>query len=843
MNTYQVHYTSCRKGVSGHSGFQVRSHSKELAPTDLAEIEARSGYRPPLDAPAAPSEEELGGSFPVALRSYRLPGGAVALTRVAYSGRDYSGRWGNFFAHTLVLDPSVAPAELGWPIDYFDWPGWLSRLAAEEDTEVAPPPLPGLDITQIEKAPSFVWAELGNFIREDASRETRLAAMAQALLTGVAGKRPVVIKAAVFDLPYWIGCLQKLLPPCLVWDLTLSTYEDDPRQSAQITGTCGQTYFSFEESELRFRVYGFDLVGGATSDVGPVGRYAATTAGWLARRPEQLERYHQWLQALRKVELAHLEPSLDLFRLLGGEDEALDWATAELLEYTARFTPRAPWLERFLEAFLRLGKLRTLTAEASLFEFLLDRASTLDPVLTTRVLDSWLQRATRGWVAEPGGPEAFDLFWSTLKEGAPALFASAAKRWSGGWAWLTPAAGIPSGERLVPFLLAVGTAAGRRRIWREAALESLFKRAAAMPGGEEKLLTLSGRDGRDLLDLLDFLGRGDSETDRRLGRILGTVLVGWPEAPEVRAVLETAEAWEILFGEWLGRVDACADGASRARALASYEQKELSRLPRFKARALPWIRWAVFSQSSQNEQIAAIRQWFGDGSLREFPPDLLRQCLEAGQKALPLDSGGSALDELARQIVEITKERKLFFAPDRARLRLALGSAPAASLGKRQLDEIVAALEGLPEDETRGFLTLLLVKLLPATDRESHDKVLSALEQVAPGQLPAQVYEQALRQLDSESSLKMARYWVQAKDLTSSRKRIGELAEDTLVGWLAAHPAQLAEAEEKFPRLRDAGPNWERWLERIGKKRRNPLVRVRGWCNGLLAKLPFTNRR
>lgn len=844
MNAYQVHYTSCRKGISGHSGFQVRTHSQELNAADLAEVEARSGYHPPLDAPPAPTEEELGRSFPIALRSYRLPGGAPALTRVVYTGKDYSGRWGNFFAHTLVLDPAASATELGWPIDFFDWPGWVGRLAPEEDTEATPASLPGLEMSKIDKAPSFVWAELGRFLGEKAEREARLAALGQALLLGLAGKRPVVIKASPLDLPYWVACLQKLLPPAMVWDLAISTYEDDPRQSAQITGTSGQTYFSFEDSELRFRIYGFDLPGGACSDVEPIGRYATTTAAWLARRPEQLERYYRWLQALKKIEVAELEPSLDLFRLLDGEDRALDWATAELLEFAARFTPRALWLERFLEAFTRLGKLQALTAEVAFFEFLSERAAALDPALVAKVLDSWLRRAATGWLGQAGGIEAFDLFWTTLKEDEPALFTSAAKRWLGGeWSWLPAAASGAPKEALVPFLLALGTAAGRRLIWRETRVEPIFKKVAAEPGGQEKLLAQAGRDPNDLLDLLDLFGRGGGEADRRLGRTLGAVMASWPEASAVREALEKTEAWEVLFGEWLGRVDACADAAGRAKALASYEQKELLRLPRFKARALPWIRWAVFSQSSQKEQVAAIGQWFGDGSLREFPPDLFRQCLEAGQRALPLEPADVGLDELARRIVESAKERKLRFAPDRARLRLALHSAAAASLGKRQLDEVIAAFEGLPEEETRRCLELLLIKLLPATDRETHDKVLSALEQGVALPLGVAAYGQALRQLDAESSFRIARFWIQAKELTGFRKKVGELAEDTLVAWLATHPAHLAEAEEKFPRLRDAQPTWERWLKRIGKKRRNPLVRVRGWCNGWIGKLPFTGRR
>src|SRR5689334_15719663 len=146
MKALQLHYTSCRRGQSGNAGFQTRTLSAGIRPDEQREIERRGIYRPPRDARPDPSPEEIARDFPRALRFYRLESGRLAITLSTYVGRDYSGRWGNFFAHTLVLE--AEPAKL-WPIDFYEWPGWKAGLSENEDTEEVPTPLPAVDLSAL----------------------------------------------------------------------------------------------------------------------------------------------------------------------------------------------------------------------------------------------------------------------------------------------------------------------------------------------------------------------------------------------------------------------------------------------------------------------------------------------------------------------------------------------------------------------------------------------------------------------------------------------------------------------------------------------------------------------
>jgi hypothetical protein len=111
---WQLHYTSAKSGPTGRAGFQFVAATPGLPPGAEAAVGPYLTYRPPPDAPAAPGPGELSG-FPVAF-SYDLADRHVLLVRCRYLGRDYSGRYGNFFAHAVVAEPGelvgLRPIEL-----------------------------------------------------------------------------------------------------------------------------------------------------------------------------------------------------------------------------------------------------------------------------------------------------------------------------------------------------------------------------------------------------------------------------------------------------------------------------------------------------------------------------------------------------------------------------------------------------------------------------------------------------------------------------------------------------------------------------------------------------------
>jgi hypothetical protein len=340
MKALQLHYTSCRRGLGGSAGFQTRAVTPGLALDDQREIERRGAYRPPRDLPPEPTPDEITQLFPSALRSYRLPSGHLALTRASYAGRDYTGRWGNFFAHTLVLAEGP-PAEL-WPIDLYEWPGWQLRLAAEDDTEATPPELPVVTLDRSQAGESFRWPELQEFLRERSGRVERLANLGRALLLALETARPVVVRDTPNAGLYWSACLQKLLPPALAWPLSWSSYQDDSRTSAQVNATSGETDFVFTEAEARFRFYLFDGEDGLASELpAATDDYPAVAAGWLAHEPARLVAFFAFVERLQLPQPGvELEVACHLFQFT--EDPAWPGLDGERLVAMLDLVDRRP---------------------------------------------------------------------------------------------------------------------------------------------------------------------------------------------------------------------------------------------------------------------------------------------------------------------------------------------------------------------------------------------------------------------------------------------------------------------------------------------------------------------
>ena len=141
MQAFQAHYTSCKRGRSGSAGQQFRSVTPGLGDDALGFIQGRVGIVLPAGLPPTPTDEER-RAFPVTLRHELLPDGRPMLLRVAWSGRDWAGRWGNEFGHAMVFP--VAPPL--WPVDLARWEGWIGELSPDADTLDDPPDLDPLEV-------------------------------------------------------------------------------------------------------------------------------------------------------------------------------------------------------------------------------------------------------------------------------------------------------------------------------------------------------------------------------------------------------------------------------------------------------------------------------------------------------------------------------------------------------------------------------------------------------------------------------------------------------------------------------------------------------------------------
>lgn len=115
MKVYQMIYTSVRHslsdsalGLSNQSGLRVYSCTQGITRDNINELIRFAGYRLPKNNKTAysevigdPSVPEL---FPKVFRTLKLSDGRYAAIESVFSGVDFQGQPGNFFAHALVFD-------------------------------------------------------------------------------------------------------------------------------------------------------------------------------------------------------------------------------------------------------------------------------------------------------------------------------------------------------------------------------------------------------------------------------------------------------------------------------------------------------------------------------------------------------------------------------------------------------------------------------------------------------------------------------------------------------------------------------------------------------------------
>ncbi|MEU9022378.1 hypothetical protein [Actinomadura sp. NPDC048394] len=226
---WQLHYTSARRGPTGRAGFQFVAETPGLPDGVRAAVTPYMSYRPPPDAPLSPDDAELDG-FPVSLLYDRVDGRPLLL-RCRYLGRDYSGRYGNFFAHAVVADDDelegLRPAEL-WHA-----PLW-TPLPGDGDLGVLDDLAPGAALDPESLA---AWLAAGSGPPDAYGTLARLVDA----VAGVLGRghgRIVLVAADVELIARWIAVVSYSLPVAAAARLSFTTYTADPDGAAQrLVGT------------------------------------------------------------------------------------------------------------------------------------------------------------------------------------------------------------------------------------------------------------------------------------------------------------------------------------------------------------------------------------------------------------------------------------------------------------------------------------------------------------------------------------------------------------------------------------------------------------------------------
>ncbi|SMF55164.1 hypothetical protein SAMN02982917_3049 [Azospirillum oryzae] len=331
----QLYYTSSRLGLGGGAGFQIRASSPGIDPADARVIVERSAYRRPFTDNEPQGVMDYDTVFPVAFRFYPLPSGRFGLTRVSYAGEDYSGRSGNLFAHTLVVE--AAPGDEVWPADLFDHSHWRRSLDPGEDARAPEPLLPVL----IRSRGGFTAAQLGRFLKSRKGRPERLRHMVRAILLAADTGRTLVLRDGDTERMQWIACLHRCFPHTIAWTLPFSSYEFEAMGSPLITGTVERTDFSFDETERSYEHVMIDEIRGLHSE-NPIGEkernaaaYADLVVGLLLDDAHRLDDFYAFATSFGVTEAG---PALCTIGAL---------FSFSLGQAAAALHPRLPELARF----------------------------------------------------------------------------------------------------------------------------------------------------------------------------------------------------------------------------------------------------------------------------------------------------------------------------------------------------------------------------------------------------------------------------------------------------------------------------------------------------------------
>jgi|GEM_PF-2259656 len=289
----QQHYTSSQYGLSGHPGFQIRAQSDGIAEEEQRELTRLGMYNPPRNLPSTPSPEEVEELFPIAYHSSVLKNGQLAIIRSVYVGQDYTKRYGNFFAHSLIFES--IPYGI-WPVDLYEWSGWKNKLDEGEDRQ---DDKTGFNLPKVVFEPNldtFSLMELRVFLRNDSGRREHLAKMIRAIMLRAKNSRNLIIREAFeTNAPFWIACIQKSFPSNYQKKISCSSYQFDPRSSLAVNVVLGETDFNIGENERKFLYYVFDFIGGMHSEVEDVGNeYAHVISTWMCNEPEKLRDFHNF---------------------------------------------------------------------------------------------------------------------------------------------------------------------------------------------------------------------------------------------------------------------------------------------------------------------------------------------------------------------------------------------------------------------------------------------------------------------------------------------------------------------------------------------------------------------
>lgn len=261
----QLHYTSTETGPDGVQGFQVTASTPGIQERHEDLAIRLSAYRPSPDFPLTPSDDDVRRS-PVRF-GYLPTDDAVFLFQSAYTGADFTGRQGNYFAHALVLDGNE-PFGDTLPVDLWASPLWARRSPSTRT-------LPA--VTRLPAGPIAGPAAIREFLL-GAGRLDRFATLLGAVQRTLARQRGrvVLVCSNTDHAAHWIAAVLSSLPRQAALGLSFTTFSPSPTEDEfTLVATTPDVRVTPRPYDPHVTV---DLAGGSGDDLGPdSGRPGGTT--------------------------------------------------------------------------------------------------------------------------------------------------------------------------------------------------------------------------------------------------------------------------------------------------------------------------------------------------------------------------------------------------------------------------------------------------------------------------------------------------------------------------------------------------------------------------------------
>lgn len=753
MQALQLYYTSCRKGQSGGSGFQIHSLSEGITEMEKRSIITHVNYIPPRDLNREPDLEEAQNSFPRAFRFYRTESGRWALTLSCYVGRDYDGiRFGNFFSHTLLFESGFPRV---FPVDYYDWSGWQTYLDSDKAPRETPPPLMPVELGDEPLSDSFSFAELKEFILENPVRAKSLPAMIHSVILKQETNRPVIIRDLSYNGIFWIACLQKAFPLHLLDKLDFSTYQESANNCASLNATTTGTDFLFNEMECNYQFYMFDFIGNNGSDIDvSEASYAGQISQWLLREPAQLEKYHRFANSFEgcSLDTVQLSRLITLYKLHAGQISLTDIDSEEMNDIADFMIghiadDNTETVKELISAFIPAGISRLNEPQLEkLFAFAVEKVTAGEVVQERRfIVELWLDILK--YLIEHNLKGHLDNFPSLHKiitgqyAGREDIFAEALLE-SNFIEEVKPRfAGLPI--EIQGFILKILSDAlvllKRTPIWGDPEFQSFIEPVISSPDISAReivvLFRLTDNSSEMIVRACNTLvaGSGDypvrEENQEIIGEALGQFMEPFDDKQktEIRENIYAAGHKRILLGEWRYLLD---HAEAKDEFYKNYNYKVLRKIPDFAKECQVDIDTIYFSSMDSSTKTKIAGEWIIKSKIDEVSPELIGEIIKYANFGISLDPSDSRVGQIAKVLSKKAKSLNIDLDPDRPLIRRVMRALEKAEedLADIPLEGIGYHLSKISGEEYGYFLKrILMPSFSTAKNAAAHKKLITAL--------------------------------------------------------------------------------------------------------------------